>query len=464
MNEVDGLESGGIGTLYELADGVAAGEQHRLCLARAAARLDASKQWALDGALSMRSWLAHRCRLSGHEAGALLRLGHFLERFSAVAEAAERTGDDRLPLSHVELLRRMVRPKFEDLFTEHQSGVVEAIALLDHKLAEAVCGEWQRRADAMIDDPEPPLPPERSLSWSRGDGGAVSGSFVLNPEIATQLTSAIETAIRWDGPADARPLQVRRADALFDVLAFFNANHDKPGTPRNRPHVEMEMNTDLTVRPDARPSPSFEGELPFDAPPPEDSEPAADYEVDLEDDPELTDEDDAETDPTPPTSPARRWRLGDELPGFPHPGTGFVELIDGLPVSEAHGDALSCDCVIHRIVRSGASRIDYGRGTRSVPLPLFRVLARRDGGCRFPGCDRPVAWCDAHHIKHWKRFGPTRQSNLVLLCARHHHLVHGKGWHIELSPDATLLVTTPDGRTLTSRPRCRLHPTPVHDG
>ena len=41
MNEVEGIESGGIGTLYELADGVAAGEQHRLCLARAAARLDA---------------------------------------------------------------------------------------------------------------------------------------------------------------------------------------------------------------------------------------------------------------------------------------------------------------------------------------------------------------------------------------------------------------------------------------
>jgi hypothetical protein len=48
--------------------------------------------------------------------------------------------------------------------------------------------------------------------------------------------------------------------------------------------------------------------------------------------------------------------------------------------------------------------------------------------------------------------GPTCPENLVLQCSRHHHLLHSPGWDAKLLPDATLVVTTPDGRTLESRP------------
>ncbi|MFI5287277.1 MAG: HNH endonuclease signature motif containing protein [Candidatus Dormibacteria bacterium] len=37
----------------------------------------------------------------------------------------------------------------------------------------------------------------------------------------------------------------------------------------------------------------------------------------------------------------------------------------------------------------------------------------RDQGCRFPGCDRPPAWTDGHHIIHWSDGGPTELENLV---------------------------------------------------
>jgi HNH endonuclease len=40
----------------------------------------------------------------------------------------------------------------------------------------------------------------------------------------------------------------------------------------------------------------------------------------------------------------------------------------------------------------------------------------RDGGGVFPGCDRPLAWCEAHHIQHWLDGGPTDLANLALLC------------------------------------------------
>jgi hypothetical protein len=49
-----------------------------------------------------------------------------------------------------------------------------------------------------------------------------------------------------------------------------------------------------------------------------------------------------------------------------------------------------------------------------------------------PGCDRPPTWCDVHHRKHWADGGRTCADNGVLLCERHHTLVHQDGWLIEI--------------------------------
>jgi hypothetical protein len=129
--------------------------------------------------------------------------------------------------------------------------------------------------------------------------------------------------------------------------------------------------------------------------------------------------------------------------------------LDGRLVDDATLAALLCDAGVHRLVTDGASvTLDAGRTTRTVNHHLFTALAVRDQGCRFPGCDRPVSWCDAHHATAWHHGGRTDQDNLVLLCWRHHHhFAHHPHWHLKLLPDATVEVTTPDGRTLTSHPR-----------
>jgi hypothetical protein len=58
-----------------------------------------------------------------------------------------------------------------------------------------------------------------------------------------------------------------------------------------------------------------------------------------------------------------------------------------------------------------------------------------DGGCAFPGCPRPPAWCIAHHIQHWADGGRTDLDNLVLLCDHHHRVVHHHGWDITMAAD-----------------------------
>jgi HNH endonuclease len=75
----------------------------------------------------------------------------------------------------------------------------------------------------------------------------------------------------------------------------------------------------------------------------------------------------------------------------------------------------------------------------------------RDGGCVFPGCTRPLAWCEAHHLRHWLHGGPTDLANLALLCRAHHRAVHEGGWRLARAPDGRL-TATPTNRTRRSFP------------
>ncbi|MBA3552997.1 MAG: HNH endonuclease, partial [Actinobacteria bacterium] len=75
----------------------------------------------------------------------------------------------------------------------------------------------------------------------------------------------------------------------------------------------------------------------------------------------------------------------------------------------------------------------------------------RDRHCRFPGCDRPHTWCDSHHVIHWADGGPTALPNLVLLCRRHHRMVHQRGgFRLELAGGRPLFLR-PDGSVLADR-------------
>jgi len=96
--------------------------------------------------------------------------------------------------------------------------------------------------------------------------------------------------------------------------------------------------------------------------------------------------------------------------------------------------------------------LDVGRTTRVVTPAQRSALAVRDGGCVFPDCARPLAWCEAHHRWHWLDGGPTDLANLALLCRAHHRAVHEGGWR---------LTRGPDGR-LTASPSHRPHRQPGH--
>jgi hypothetical protein len=131
---------------------------------------------------------------------------------------------------------------------------------------------------------------------------------------------------------------------------------------------------------------------------------------------------------------------------------GRAELDQTGPVPEEIARRHVRDASVMRVVLSGRSQpIDVGRRTPIVPPAMRRAVIVRDRRCRFPGCDRPHSWCDAHHIVHWADGGPTAVRNLLLLCRRHHRMVHAPGgFRLELL-DGRPAFTRPDGSLFEDR-------------
>jgi Domain of unknown function (DUF222)/HNH endonuclease len=119
---------------------------------------------------------------------------------------------------------------------------------------------------------------------------------------------------------------------------------------------------------------------------------------------------------------------------------------------------LACDAEILPVVLGGASEIlDVGRGQRLATPAIRLALDLRDGGCVFPGCDKPPNACHMHHLIPWWQGGSTSLGNLALLCPHHHGLVEpardgppgGSGrtrrrWEVRLGRDGVPEIIPPD--------------------
>ncbi len=117
-------------------------------------------------------------------------------------------------------------------------------------------------------------------------------------------------------------------------------------------------------------------------------------------------------------------------------GVGEATLDTGGAISASEARRLACNAGLLPIVLDGPSKIlDLGMSQRLFDRHQRIALAARDNGCIWAGCDRPPAWCEAHHIKRWSEGGPTDLSNGCLLCGFHHRLLHQGEWNIAMAAD-----------------------------
>ena len=121
-----------------------------------------------------------------------------------------------------------------------------------------------------------------------------------------------------------------------------------------------------------------------------------------------------------------------------------------VPVSAETARRIACDAGSVSMTHRNGQVLSVGRKTRTIPPPIRRALEFRDQGCRFPGCTSQH--CDAHHIVHWADGGETKLSNLVLLCRRHHRLLHEGGFSVKMNEERAVQFLDKRGRPLEHSP------------
>lgn len=116
----------------------------------------------------------------------------------------------------------------------------------------------------------------------------------------------------------------------------------------------------------------------------------------------------------------------------------------GLPIESVK--RLCCDS--HAVVITEDSRgepLSIGRKSRIIPKAIARAVRARDNNCcTFPGCHNQ-RFLNCHHVEHWSNGGETSLNNLMLLCTKHHALVHEGGFRIDKDFRDNWFFVRPDG-------------------
>ena len=137
--------------------------------------------------------------------------------------------------------------------------------------------------------------------------------------------------------------------------------------------------------------------------------------------------------------------------------TGTLDI--GGELSPTTVRRLACDALIlPAVLGSRGEVLDLGQQRRLFTGAVRRAIILRDGGCAFPGCDRPPRWCDVHHVLEWIKGGPTSVCNGLLLCDFHHHAVHEVGvWRIIRDTDGEFSFIPPAHIDPQQRPQRNIY-------
>ena len=103
-------------------------------------------------------------------------------------------------------------------------------------------------------------------------------------------------------------------------------------------------------------------------------------------------------------------------------------LLEGAgPVSAETAERLTCDARRLTIKPTGRDLV-HSRVGRCASYAQQRALHKRSTHCQYPGCTA-TRELEAHHLTPVEHGGKTELDNLILLCPRHHKLLHDHHIH-----------------------------------
>jgi hypothetical protein len=348
-----------------------------------------TRAWEADGSLAATSWIEHRVPLSRSEARRVVKAARIADEHPALGEALA-AGD--VTVAHLDAVAKVTSRHREPLLSDHAEVLTEQAAQLSIADFSTVMRRWAALADdALATDTHEQRHERRHVHASVTLDGWVAGAFLLEPVIGRSFIDTLdylEPPDPVDTPEGPRSLPQRRADALAELVDRHRQGRRGQGNPPN-----LNVVVDVAA--------------------------------------------------LPPKEAAGVDDLAELL--------NSRRDLDGIgPVSTAALEQLACCATVTPVFTKGGNVIlAMGRRRRLATRAQLRALAVRDGHCQFPSCRRPARWCDAHHIISWLNGGLTDLDNLILLCRRHHTMIHNTKWTITRNPE--------DG-TVTAAHPARSHP------
>jgi Domain of unknown function (DUF222) len=342
-----------------------------------------------DAQRASSTWLVDYGRMSKGAALRWLTTARHLAKLPALADGA-RAGT--VSMEQLGKIGELVRHVGVDQVREYDQILVDLCASAGPLEVGRAC----ERIWAMVDpDGAEPDPEEdfnrRELTFSQL-GAMLYIRGRLDPEGAAALQTAVDALMRPPRPGDERSAAQRRADAMVDLARDALANGELPEVGGERPQVGILITPEILFgTPASSPNPDCPQQTPA-----RDGDPLTAAGV-----------------PLLPERPWLHW-VGE--------------------VSAQLAQRLACDGTIWRLVldpRTGLP-LNVGRKLRIVPYWMRKAIRARDRTCRWPGCDVPSVWTDAHHLTPWWKGGATAVDEIISLCRYHHGLVHEGDWTLHM--------------------------------
>jgi hypothetical protein len=387
---MDRLEGHWLGELADLDARGAAGAEHGVAAASTA------------------SWLRARLRMGAGTAAGLVRTARALYH-GPLTGTAQAVADGELSPAHAQVLAAGTHDLPDHLAADAEPVLLAAARRLDPPRLRRAVAHLRVVADPDHTDQAERRHQQRGLWLAPTIEGMVALDGLLDPEAGQTLLAALEPLARPATADDDRSGSQRRADALAELARRSLEAGRLPQTGGVRPQLLVTVDLDSLL--------SHPGGL------------------------------GGETGGTDALDPEACRRLACDgavtrvlvtrHPSDHHSG-GDDNLVARLRVAVTR---------LPPALGGGPTQpLEIGRTSRVVSAAQRAALVVRDGGCAVAGCDRPPAWCEAHHLRHWLHGGPTNLDNLALVCRTHHRAVHEGGWRLARDPDGRLAASPPHRR------------------
>ena len=398
---IDGVTSSELGTdIVEISLAIDRLEAERI---RRIHRFHADRGALSEGWTTV-SWLRRCCRMTAKAAAYRVHLARTLGEMPAALDSA-RAG--RASFTNVAMIGHLAGAVGVEQLAPYEAFLVEAAEKVEPRQMRYVTHATRLGIDpdgVLADDNHAHEKRWFNCDQTYGDVFVMSG--LLDAEGGKLLKTAIDALSHGMSRGENRTPGQQRADALVEMAATQLRCGDHRDVHGQRPHLNLTVSAE-TLRADTL-----------------------------------------------------RAELGTE--GVPGRSRSAPAELGGVgPIHPETARRIACDAVRTLVTvaapdaGTGASGVDtgwmtiaapvplsVGRATRTIPASIRTALNLRDQGCRFPGCDRPPAWTDGHHVIHWSDGGPTELDNLVSLCRMHHRRVHEEGWHLHIA-DGVAVVEPP---------------------